>query len=100
MIIVSGILRLAATDLSRVREAAGAVLTQTRAEPGCIAYSYAEDLLEPGLVRIYEEWDSREALTAHGQSAHVAAWHAALKSVTTLERDLKTVEAGRIEPLA
>ena len=59
----------------------------------------AEDLLEPGLVRIYEEWESREALAAHGRSAHIAAWHKALSAVTVIERDLKLIEAGKAEPL-
>lgn len=99
MIIVSGILRLSAADLASVRTAAAAVLTATRAEDGCIVYSFAEDLLEPGLVRIYEEWESREALAAHGKSAHIAAWHQALSSVTVLDRDLKLIEAGKAEPL-
>ena len=99
MIIVSGILRLAAADLARLREAAAGVLSATRAEDGCIVYSFAEDLLEPGLVRIYEEWESREALAAHGRSAHIAAWHKALSAVTVIERDLKLIEAGKAEPL-
>ncbi|NDW05412.1 putative quinol monooxygenase [Jiella pacifica] len=99
MIIVSGILRLSPSDLASVTTAAAAVLTATRAEEGCIVYAFAEDLLEPGLVRIYEEWESREALAAHGKSAHIAAWHQALRAVTVIERDLKLIEAGKVEPL-
>ena len=99
MIIVSGILRLSPSDLASVTTAAAAVLTATRAEEGCIVYAFAEDLLEPGLVRIYEEWESREALAAHGKSAHIAAWHQALRSVTVIERDLELIEAGKVEPL-
>ncbi|TFF21645.1 antibiotic biosynthesis monooxygenase [Jiella endophytica] len=99
MIIVSGILRLSPADLAGLREAAAAVLAATRAEAGCIVYSFAEDLIEPGLVRIYEEWESREALAAHGKSAHIAAWHQALKGVSVLKRDLKLIEAGKAEPL-
>ena len=99
MIIVSGIQRLDPADLDRVREAARTVIAATREEQGCIVYSFAEDLLEPGLVRIYEEWESREALAAHGRSAHIAAWHKALSAVTVIERDLKLIEAGKAEPL-
>ncbi|MBO0664191.1 antibiotic biosynthesis monooxygenase [Jiella sp. MQZ9-1] len=100
MVIVSGILRLSPEDLAKVRGAATAVLTATRAEAGCLVYSFAEDLLEPGLVRIYEEWESRETLQAHGRSAHIADWHGALSAVTILDRDLKITEAGRAELLA
>ncbi|WP_209593915.1 putative quinol monooxygenase [Jiella mangrovi] len=99
MIIVSGTLRLSPEDLAKLRDQAAIVLTETRAETGCLVYAFAEDLLEPGLVRIYEEWESREALAAHGKAPHIAAWHEALAGVTVLGRDLKLVEAGRAEPL-
>lgn len=99
MIIVSGTLRLSPADLASVRTAAAAVLSATRTEKGCLVYAFAEDILEPGLVRIYEEWDSREALAAHGKSAHIAAWHQALRTVTVIERDLTLIEAGKAEPL-
>ncbi|MBO0906128.1 putative quinol monooxygenase [Jiella sonneratiae] len=99
MIIVSGTLRLSPGDLASVRVAAAAVVTATRAEAGCITYSFAEDLLEAGLVRIYEEWESREALAAHGRSGHVAAWHRALATVSVLGRNLQVIEAGKAEPL-
>ena len=99
MIIVSGTLRLSPADLASVRDAAASVLTTTRTETGCIVYSFAEDLLDPGLVRIYEEWESRETLGAHGKSDHIKAWHQALSAVTVLERDLKLIEAGKVEPL-
>ncbi|MCB8839618.1 putative quinol monooxygenase [Aurantimonas sp. VKM B-3413] len=100
MIIVAGTLRLSADDLAAVRKDAEVVLTATRAETGCLVYAFAEDLLEPGLVRIYEEWESREDLARHGQSDHVKAWHQALKRVTVLGRDLKIVEVASTEPLA
>ncbi|MDY8108559.1 putative quinol monooxygenase [Fulvimarina sp. 2208YS6-2-32] len=99
MIIIAGILRIAPADLPKVRAAAETVLRRTREEDGCIVYSFAEDLLEPGLIRIYEEWESRENLAAHGKSAHVDAWHRALETVTVLERDLDIIEAGAREAL-
>ena len=100
MIIVSGIQRFAPNDLPGLREAARTVIAATRAEPGCIVYSFAEDLVEPGLVRIYEEWESREDLARHGRSGHIAAWRDALSKVEVLARDLKIVEVAGTEPLA
>ena len=100
MIIVAGTLRLSAQDLDAVRADAVAVISATRAEQGCLVYAFAEDLMEPGLVRIYEEWESREDLDRHGKTDHIAAWRAALSRVTVLARDLKMIEVAGSEPLA
>ncbi|MBB3950267.1 putative quinol monooxygenase [Aureimonas jatrophae] len=100
MIIVSGFLRLSPADLDTVREAARATIAATRAEEGCHIYAFADDLTEPGLVRIYEEWDSRETLAAHGQTAHIAAWRETLKGVTVVEQRLKIVEVASEEPFS
>ncbi len=100
MIVVAGTQRLHAADLDRLRDVANATIAATRAETGCLVYSFAEDLTEPGLVRIYEEWESRDDLTRHGQSDHIAAWRAALSEVEVLGRDLKIIEVAKSEPLA
>lgn len=100
MIVVAGILRLTPEGLAAVREVARATVTTTNAEAGCILYSFAEDLVEPGLVRIYEEWDSREALGAHGVAPHMTVWRDALKTVEVLELKLSLIETASVEPFA
>jgi quinol monooxygenase YgiN len=50
------------------------VVEATLQEPGCRAYSYAEDVAEPGLFRVMEMWDSREALDAHFTTPHMRDW--------------------------
>lgn len=52
------------------------VIAATLQEPGCVAYSYAEDVREPGLFRVSEQWESREALAAHFASPHMVRWQA------------------------
>lgn len=99
MIIVSGTLRLEPDALERLRDLAGETVAATRAEAGCIVYSFAEDLVEPGLLRIYEEWETMAALDAHGRTAHIARWREALGGVRVLGKSLKTVEAGATAPL-
>ncbi|MYL97101.1 antibiotic biosynthesis monooxygenase [Novosphingobium sp. FGD1] len=36
-----------------------------RAEEGCIAYDWSIDPLDPGLMHVYEEWESERALLQH-----------------------------------
>jgi hypothetical protein len=42
-----------------------AVMARSRAEPGCITYAFAADAIEPGVVNLFERWESRDALDAH-----------------------------------
>jgi hypothetical protein len=42
-----------------------AVMARSRAEPGCITYTFGVDPLEPGVVNLFERWESRAALDAH-----------------------------------
>jgi quinol monooxygenase YgiN len=40
-------------------------MRKSQAEPGCITYVFMADPIEPGLVRLFERWESKEALAAH-----------------------------------
>lgn len=74
-------------------------MAASRAEDGCLEYAYSEDLLVPGLVRVTEVWRDREALAAHFQTAHMAAWRAVFPDLHITERNLSLYEAGEPEPI-
>jgi quinol monooxygenase YgiN len=59
-------------------------LPGTRAEPGCLAYAFAEDVLDPGVVHIVERWADDAALGAHFATPHMARFNAALSSARVL----------------
>jgi quinol monooxygenase YgiN len=48
----------------------------TRREEGCLRYDLLVDLDQPGRFTFIEVWASREALDAHGRSAHIQAGRA------------------------
>lgn len=90
MIIVEGYVRMADPgDFETVRAAAEAQIAASRAEPGCIDYIYAIDVLDPALMRVLERWESWDALDAHFQTPHMDAWRAALADVKLLERSIR-----------
>ena len=64
MIVVIGEFRIPLEHAAEASAAMAKVIAASRAETGCLAYSYAEDLLEKGLFRVSEAWESREALHA------------------------------------
>jgi quinol monooxygenase YgiN len=55
-----------------------------REEPGCIEYTIAADLAEPGRICITELWDSSEALDNHFQHANFFATGDAMRAETRL----------------
>jgi quinol monooxygenase YgiN len=87
MVIIQGIVRISEADTEKFRAAASVMIPATRAEAGCIAYSYAEDALEPGLVHIIERWRDQASLDAHLKTPHMAAFSAAIAGLSM--RDLK-----------
>lgn len=76
-----------------------AVIEASRAEPGCHAYSYAEDVIEPGLFRVYEEWDDRAALEAHFALPHMREWQHAREQLGFHDRVVTAFEAGHATAL-
>ena len=70
----------------------------SRAEPGCRGYPCAEDVLDPGLVRMTEMWDDRAARDAHLASAHIAKGRAAWPSLGVHGRDLTLHEVAASTP--
>jgi quinol monooxygenase YgiN len=68
------------------------MLEASRAEDGCLVYSYALDVVEPGLIRVFEAWRDRAALEAHIAQPHMAEWRAAWPAFGAGERNLKLYE--------
>jgi len=94
MLLITGTIRLPADRLDAARPAMAAMITASRAEDGCLAYSYAEDVLEPGLIRVHEQWRDRAALDRHFAAAHIHAWRASWAELGIGDRDLVLWEAG------
>ena len=74
MIVVVGQFRLPPEVMATARPLMEKVMLATRAEDGCVEYNYAEDVLDPGLIRVSEVWHSRAQLNAHMKTAHMVTW--------------------------
>jgi quinol monooxygenase YgiN len=97
MILVTGTIRLPADALPRALPVMAAMVAASRAEPGCLAYSYAQDLFDAGLIHVVERWRDRAALAAHFASPHLAAWRAQFADLGISDRNLVLLE-GEAEP--
>ena len=46
----------------------------SKAEDGCGAYEFAWDIQDPNVLRIFEQWDSQQAIDGHFAAPHMAEY--------------------------
>ena len=88
MLLIVGTVRLPPEKLAEARPAMARMISASRAEMGCLEYAYAEDVLEPGLIRVTERWRDQVALDRHFGSAHIAVWRSSWPTLGIGERSL------------
>jgi quinol monooxygenase YgiN len=93
-LIIAGTIRVPPERLDAFRPHMIAMLEASRAEDGCLVYSYAEDVAEPGLIRVFEAWRDQAALDAHFETPHLAAWRAAWPEFGVSDRRLIAYEVA------
>jgi quinol monooxygenase YgiN len=99
MLLIVGTVKLPEGRLDAARPIMASMIEASRAEAGCLEYSYAEDVLDPGLIHVKERWTDREALDQHFKSAHIADWRAEWPSLGIGERKLLMYEVGEPRPI-
>jgi quinol monooxygenase YgiN len=99
MLMIGGWLKLAAGEFDKVKDQAAAMVATTNTEDGCLHYSFARDIADPDLIRIFERWRDQEALDGHFASPHMAAFGQAMGSVTREGADLWLYSAEEIRKL-
>ncbi|MBL8556860.1 MAG: antibiotic biosynthesis monooxygenase [Phenylobacterium sp.] len=93
-ILIAGTVRVPPENLATFRPHMEAMLAASRAEDGCLTYSYAIDVAEPGLVRVFEAWRDQAAIDAHFQAPHMADWRAAWPQFGVSDRNLSLYEVA------
>ena len=99
MIVILGTVRLPPQNLGAARPVMAAMTRASRGEDGCIAYAYAEDVFEPGLIRVSEVWRDQAALDAHAKAPHLTQWRTAWPALEIGERRLMAYEAADPKPI-
>lgn len=97
MLILAGSIRLPAENLGTARPVIERMVAASRAEEGCIAYNFSEDLFEPGLIRIFEVFRDHDAQQFHARSAHMAEWRASWPALGIGERQITRYEVASAE---
>ncbi len=79
MVIVGGTFEVDPLEREQFLTSRHDVMRMSRAEPGCLEYTFSADPIEPGRVLLFERWSSQEAL-----DAHLSAMRAGPASTTTV----------------
>jgi quinol monooxygenase YgiN len=88
MIALAGTVRIASGMRAQALPHIRAMVEASRAEPGCVEYSFAFDVMDEHLVRIFEVFENDGARELHRNSSHMAAWRAAWDQAGIGERNM------------
>jgi quinol monooxygenase YgiN len=72
LIIVTGNYEVPPDQRERFMSSKREQVAKTRGETGCVEYAFSADAEQPGLVRLFELWESMEDLNAHLQGMRSA----------------------------
>lgn len=87
-LLIVGVFRIPPANVSAALPIMTQMIEASRAEPGCLEYTYAEDVQKRGLIHVREIWRDEAALQHHFASSHIARWRAAWASLGIGERKL------------
>jgi quinol monooxygenase YgiN len=97
VIIVAGYFKVAPGDRDAFIENRRAAMVRSRGEKGCHAYAMSADPLDPGLVNLYERWETAEDLAAHAAANRANPRPA--DGIAVLESELLRYEIASVGPL-
>jgi quinol monooxygenase YgiN len=85
VLVLAGSVRIDPAKRSDVVEATIDVMQEARKQPGCISFVFSADLEDPGVLHVFQEWETPEALNRHLTAPRVEAVRLRLGSLGVRE---------------
>lgn len=79
-----------------IRAGFAAGRAETLKEEGCLSYELNQSLSEPNRYVFVEQWATREALTLHSKTPHLAAWREVLAPFL-ISRRIEIIHPANVE---
>lgn len=98
MIVVNVAVDIDPENLSAMKEGIATMEAASRAEAGCLDYTFSVELNDPSRLRITEKWETVEALAAHFQAPHMGAFQALMASYPPKGMEAFFYEAEEFTP--
>ncbi|WP_134765189.1 putative quinol monooxygenase [Nocardioides sp. 1609] len=99
MVVVTGRIQLKIGEIGALRTAAKTMMVDTLAESGCLEYQFSFDMNEPAVLRLFEHWESDEALEFHFSSTHFATFAEVLVQSADGPADFVRYQVDSARPL-
>lgn len=99
MIVVSGEIEVSPEGREAGVAAAIEMARATVEEAGCISYRFYADLERANVFRVFEEWETQEALDEHFQTEHMRVFRAKLGEIGLLSRRVKSYQVSAVADL-
>ncbi|WP_035859342.1 putative quinol monooxygenase [Cryptosporangium arvum] len=93
MVIVAGQIVVEASDREAYLAGCVRVVELARAAEGCLDFSIAADLVEPGRINVFERWESQQAVEAFRGSGPDGDQSAAMLSASVAEYDVAGIRS-------
>lgn len=82
-----------------LRQAAADMMKASTAEAGCGHYAFAQDLANPNILWVTEEWTDDAALKAHFAAPHMGVFQKAMATLSITSRSIKRYEVASASPM-
>jgi quinol monooxygenase YgiN len=99
MIVISGKAQIRPDKLEQAKANAIAMSKASVEEPGCISYEFSQQLDDPTTFRLFEEWESAEALAIHFTLPHFLAFSGTLGDFLAAPPKFTKYEVSKAGPL-
>ncbi len=96
MIIITGTIEVAPGGLAHAHSCFAAMTAGAVTDRGCLAYGFWVDPAVPNRFRVYEEWESEEAIAAHMTMPHSITFSDALPTLGITHSDVWRLEGTRL----
>jgi quinol monooxygenase YgiN len=99
MFVIAGTIQVDPEKRDQAASPAEEMMRETRKESGNIDYAFSFDMGDPGTIRVFEQWESQEALDLHFASPHMARFQEALGGLGVEGMNIQRFEIESVGPL-
>jgi quinol monooxygenase YgiN len=99
MIVVAGSVLVQDSKRECAIEVALIISKATKAEAGCVDYTFYSDLENPNRFFIFEVWETQAALDKHFQTEHMRVFNQHLPEVLAAKPEIMRYEVSSAAPL-
>ncbi len=100
MLVIAGTITIDPTKLAEAKEAATIMMEETHKEPGNSQYVFSGSFSNDGIVHIFEEWESQEALDFHFKTPHMADFQKKMGAFGIKDMSVQKYEVSSKGPLS